>query len=790
MKRLILRLPSPPVVAPITSNDVATSAENIDNTTTLPCSELATVPELSSLATGVTPDASAQETEAGVVISQSSSATMTETANASRATQPRPQRVRRRRSYLSDDEGAGGGVFVQPRVVHAGDAHEAAASDSASSSSQSTRRHAAASDNDNASDSGDSFLAEQRTLLYAIPILSSATSSGLPQKRAKRRALLEAGGARSAIAGSNALLSGAELRASLPYVLSEGARIACKCCMRERDAALRGAEKRILATFDDVYDASVPTCDADAAMVRASNADVASALTPEALALARIMLVVHGGCRLVASAGDEAAARAARKLAIYLATAVLQRKATVSVLREPENDDIPTAGAVYVLVCREWELSQAPRTALPTLSAAMDTFAAACERGEWLQRRVPCVKDVAPMTRPAYEVRSKNSRTAIDCAAIVTAVEPLHTDSASQVGIDDAACALASRDGHVALSVGETENAVIGASGGTATGTTMDASTRAAEDTTREAYSVPMMHSRRVGRTKQATPACDIVAPVSTVRCAASIAQRRIGISTRAQTLPSISDPDSFKPRSLPLIFIDVATLVPIGVPLAAPLAFTPNADDEGAVVTCLAAAQDTESTAHAPVATQRPRRAAVARRSLHGGRIFSDDDALMHLIRIGYHAPVFIEDQPGRGRVVKAAGQLPRGAFVVEYGGQLIDGAEANRRHLIYGRRSYDPSLPEGSATESAVGCYMFFFSDRSIKHCIDATAERPEYGFGRLISHSRKHPNCKPRRVVVDGVPHIVLVTLRDVGYAEELTYDYGERDPKVVQAFEWLK
>ena len=88
-----------------------------------------------------------------------------------------------------------------------------------------------------------------------------------------------------------------------------------------------------------------------------------------------------------------------------------------------------------------------------------------------------------------------------------------------------------------------------------------------------------------------------------------------------------------------------------------------------------------------------------------------------------------------------------------------------------------------------SGLGSYMFFFEHAGATHCVDATAERAEYGVGRFANHSRKAPNCAPRKLVVDGVPRLALVAAADIAYGDELRYDYGERDKGALRAFAWL-
>lgn len=88
-----------------------------------------------------------------------------------------------------------------------------------------------------------------------------------------------------------------------------------------------------------------------------------------------------------------------------------------------------------------------------------------------------------------------------------------------------------------------------------------------------------------------------------------------------------------------------------------------------------------------------------------------------------------------------------------------------------------------------------------------------------GRLINHSRTDYNLKTKLFVVDNVPHLGLVACRvchqnlcdnakntcgsnfvfdeksspptqDIAAGEELSYDYGERDPSALRAMPWLK
>ena len=74
-----------------------------------------------------------------------------------------------------------------------------------------------------------------------------------------------------------------------------------------------------------------------------------------------------------------------------------------------------------------------------------------------------------------------------------------------------------------------------------------------------------------------------------------------------------------------------------------------------------------------------------------------------------------------------------------------------------------------------------LLFFS-------VDATIE--DGTIGRLINHSRSNSNIKPNTIKVDGTPHIIFISLKDIRPEEELLYDYGDRDVTSLNVYPWLK
>uniref|UniRef100_A0A1Q3EVZ3 [histone H4]-lysine(20) N-methyltransferase n=1 Tax=Culex tarsalis TaxID=7177 RepID=A0A1Q3EVZ3_CULTA len=126
-----------------------------------------------------------------------------------------------------------------------------------------------------------------------------------------------------------------------------------------------------------------------------------------------------------------------------------------------------------------------------------------------------------------------------------------------------------------------------------------------------------------------------------------------------------------------------------------------------------------------------------------------------------------------GKGRGVVTTRKFARGEFVVEYIGDLIDMAEAKLREQEY-------------AEDDNTGCYMYYFKYQNVQYCIDATAESGK--LGRLLNHSR-NGNLMTKTVLVNDVPHLVLLAKEDIPEGVELTYDYGDRSKEALQHHPWL-
>uniref|UniRef100_A0A7N8XK35 SET domain-containing protein n=1 Tax=Mastacembelus armatus TaxID=205130 RepID=A0A7N8XK35_9TELE len=114
------------------------------------------------------------------------------------------------------------------------------------------------------------------------------------------------------------------------------------------------------------------------------------------------------------------------------------------------------------------------------------------------------------------------------------------------------------------------------------------------------------------------------------------------------------------------------------------------------------------------------------------------------------------------KGRGVFAKTPFKKGDFVVEYRGELIDSEESQRRRKIYHSRC-------------AVFVFDFYWRERA--WCVDAALE--DGSLGRVVNDGHKHSNCKMKKVIADGRPHLCLFALGDINAGEEMTYDYRDSD-----------
>ena len=70
-----------------------------------------------------------------------------------------------------------------------------------------------------------------------------------------------------------------------------------------------------------------------------------------------------------------------------------------------------------------------------------------------------------------------------------------------------------------------------------------------------------------------------------------------------------------------------------------------------------------------------------------------------------------------------------------------------------------------------------------------IDATEETGR--LGRLLNHSKLHPNCITKVIQIEKQeqPRLVLIAKCDIEAGTELLYDYGDRSKESLAAHPWL-
>jgi histone-lysine N-methyltransferase SETD8 len=141
---------------------------------------------------------------------------------------------------------------------------------------------------------------------------------------------------------------------------------------------------------------------------------------------------------------------------------------------------------------------------------------------------------------------------------------------------------------------------------------------------------------------------------------------------------------------------------------------------------------------------------------------------------------PLEIRHTQDKGRGVFALDSFRKGDILLEYCGELITEQEGLQREQL--------ALKDVPPTSTDMVSYLYFFKAENKYWCLDATEETTRKG--RLINHSKLHPNVKPKVVLFHGSPRIVFIALSDIQKGTELLFDYGERRREVIQRNPWLR
>lgn len=60
-------------------------------------------------------------------------------------------------------------------------------------------------------------------------------------------------------------------------------------------------------------------------------------------------------------------------------------------------------------------------------------------------------------------------------------------------------------------------------------------------------------------------------------------------------------------------------------------------------------------------------------------------------------------------------------------------------------------------------------------LSYSIDASKE--DGTLGRLANDNHRNPNCKVKKIIVKGRPHLCLFAVKEIFPGEEITYNYGD-------------
>ena len=129
----------------------------------------------------------------------------------------------------------------------------------------------------------------------------------------------------------------------------------------------------------------------------------------------------------------------------------------------------------------------------------------------------------------------------------------------------------------------------------------------------------------------------------------------------------------------------------------------------------------------------------------------------------------------PEKGNGVRATRIYEIGNWVFEYKGELLGYKEAVARD--------DKYREEGEA-----GSFMYFFKLDGKPLCFDAT--KPSRAICRMVNHSRRNPNTKPKAIGHRGTPRVVFIACQRIKIGDEILYDYGDRTPQTLRDHPWLK
>lgn len=139
-----------------------------------------------------------------------------------------------------------------------------------------------------------------------------------------------------------------------------------------------------------------------------------------------------------------------------------------------------------------------------------------------------------------------------------------------------------------------------------------------------------------------------------------------------------------------------------------------------------------------------------------------------------GHNHRIEVSYYENKGRGVKAIEDIPKGKFVIDYGGSFLDSNEAKAREAQYSKRRNNC-------------CYMYYIYFKGKKFCWDATDESNHPG--RLINHSKKNANLIPKIIEIQGTPRVLFFAKFNIKAGSEILYNYNDSSKSSVKYNPWL-
>ncbi|KAF4081034.1 hypothetical protein AMELA_G00156170 [Ameiurus melas] len=144
------------------------------------------------------------------------------------------------------------------------------------------------------------------------------------------------------------------------------------------------------------------------------------------------------------------------------------------------------------------------------------------------------------------------------------------------------------------------------------------------------------------------------------------------------------------------------------------------------------------------------------------------DSKQIRRLTRTQRWKGLVVTEDGRKGKGVAATRRFLAGEVVCDYHGQVVTASEGHSTH---------------STVSVEDGVHMFFFENINGKAmCIDAHApccecHPDQQTFGRLINHSRKRCNLRPRAYTLqNGEDFIIFLASKNIKENEELLFDHG--------------